>query len=308
MTLIIVTRKAKKVSFSSDSRISFGDNGYFDKGIKLFSVPMKLKKPLKSIKDVSKFEIERNFGIAVVGNSINAYTIKDTITETLSNITYLSNLSEVSLPSLGLLVCDVHKEISKELSFLGENGLFELILGGYCLFEKRVRILRVFYKIETEEIEYGFEEFLRDEKMAFYGSGKNYAQEIYNNDKTLEPLQIIKHVIKSKKCPKVGEALQYGDFYGKDFRILGVNEIEFDENGMLKNRMHFRRGSEVGKIEDEIKKPPYLAVSYSYKQVNIKPEKNKLNVTRSPPNLPNFRPKMRVTLSHDMAVVSRCFQ
>ena len=35
MTLIIAQRLNNQVSFSSDSRISFGSYGYFDKGIKI---------------------------------------------------------------------------------------------------------------------------------------------------------------------------------------------------------------------------------------------------------------------------------
>ena len=52
MTLVIAQRLGNKLTFSSDSRLSFDGQGYFDKGIKIFKVPFRLKGPAKSIEVV----------------------------------------------------------------------------------------------------------------------------------------------------------------------------------------------------------------------------------------------------------------
>jgi hypothetical protein len=271
MTLIIANRTEKHVSFSSDSRISFGANGYFDKGIKIFSVPFKLKGPAKSREDFGKYEYEHEYGMAIVGSSTNANTVKDSIAELLPNTTYLTNMSDVSIPSLGSIIFKVYQEVSEEITkVMGANGLSEIIFGGYCLHQRRIRVLRFFFTIKPEKIDYHFEEILDGDTMQFFGSGKLIAEEIWNNDKTLEPLQILKKVILSERDIKVGGPLQFGAFYKEDFKISGVIETELDENDNPIKSVQYRRGL---KVEDEISQmtnPPYIAFSYGFKPVKYK--------------------------------------
>ena len=272
MTLVIVNRTAKEVSFSADSRITFGSSGYFDKGIKLFSVPFKLKGPAKSKEDFGKYEFEHNYGIAVVGSTTNAFTVKDSIVEILPNVTYLTNMSDVSIIGIGWFIYKAYKEISEELSqVLREGGLCEIILSGYCLIKRKIRVLRFFPIIQPDKVEFKFEEILHNEgDMLFYGSGKKAAQEIYDADKTLEPLQVLKKVIESGKEPTVGGPMQSGSIYDKDFKISGVIEQEVNSEGQLLNSTKYRRAFLVKDELTEATKPPYLAFSYGYKQVKIK--------------------------------------
>ncbi len=131
MTLFIVKREGDRVQFSSDSRITFGDAGYIDKGIKLFAVPFRIKEPASKREDFDKWAYQTQFGLAVVGSSINAYSVKDAISEVLNNITAVTNLSDVSIPTIGELVLKVYKEVSEDLTpILNKNGLSEIILGG----------------------------------------------------------------------------------------------------------------------------------------------------------------------------------
>ncbi|MFT3903155.1 MAG: hypothetical protein QM727_08270 [Niabella sp.] len=272
MTLVIANRTAKEVSFSADSRITFGSAGYFDKGIKLFSVPFKLKGPAKSKEDFGKYEFEHNYGIAVVGSTTNAFTVKDSIVEILPNVTYLTNMSDVSIIGVGWFVFKAYKEISEELSqVLREGGLCEILLGGYCLVKRKVRVVRFFPIIHTDRIEFKFEEILQSEgEMLFYGSGKYIAQEIYDADKTLEPLQILKKVIESGREPTVGGPMQSGSIYDKDFKISGVLEQEVNNEGQILNSTRYRRAFLVKDEMKEATQPPYLGFSYGYKQVKIK--------------------------------------
>lgn len=270
MTLIAVSRTKNIVSFSSDSRISFGSDGYFDKGIKLFSVPFKLSGPAKTREDFYKNEFEHEYGLAVVGSSVNAYTVKDSIVELLPNIKYLTNLSDVSIPSLGNIIFKVYKEISEELlGVLRQNGLCEIIFGGYCLHAKKIRILRFYPTVTPEKVEFSFEEILKDDGMLFFGSGSKKAEEIFDSNKSLEPLHVIKKVILSKEIPSVGGSLQIGTFYSKDFKITGVLENEVDTNGEVIKSVRYRRGFKVENDITDALKPPYIFIKYSYKSVNV---------------------------------------
>ncbi|MFL5765763.1 MAG: hypothetical protein ACJ77K_17585 [Bacteroidia bacterium] len=273
MTLIIAERNNKHLSFSSDSRISFGTHGFFDKGIKIFSVPFKLKGPATKKEDLGHYEFEHTYGMAIVGSSTNANTVKDSIAELLPYTTYLTNMSDFSIPSLGSIVFKIYKEISEEITLImGANGLCEIIFGGFCLHQGRIRVLRFFFTVTGDKVEYNYEEILQENNMLFFGSGKEVAAEIWNADRTLEPLQILKKVIMLEKDKKVGGALQFGAFYDKDFKVSGVIEKEVDQNGFLIKSSKYRRGFLV---EDELKQlnqPPYLAFSYGYRPVNIKIE------------------------------------
>jgi hypothetical protein len=273
MTLIIANRTEKHLSFSSDSRISFGPNGYFDKGIKIFSVPFKLKGPAKTREDFNRYEFEHEYGMAIVGSSTNANTVKDSIAELLPNTTYLTNMSDVSIPSLGTIIFKVYKEVSEEITtIMGASGLCEIIFGGYCLHERKIRVLRFYFKVLEDKVEYNFEEILTDENMLFFGSGKLIAEEIWNAEKSLEPLQVLKKVILSEKDIKVGGPLQFGAFHNKDFKISGVIETEVDENDNTVKSIQYRRGLAVENEITQMTKPPYIAFSYGYKPVKFKRE------------------------------------
>ncbi|QNN42695.1 MULTISPECIES: hypothetical protein [Pedobacter] len=272
MTLVIAQRNDKGVSFSSDSRISFGEAGFFDKGIKIFTVPFKLKGPAKSREDFNKYEHELSYGLAVVGSSINANTVKDSIAEILPNVTYLTNMSDVSIIGISSLVLKYYREVSQELTaVLGKTGLSEILLGGYCIVEKRVRIVRFYPDIKEDQVDYQFEEILPEHGMMFFGSGKAYAEQVFKENETLDPLQILKKVIESKADAAVGGNMQRGNFYGENFKISGVVEVQLDEKGNSIKKTNYRRAFLVENEIEEFKKPPYLALTYGYTSVKLIP-------------------------------------
>lgn len=271
MTLVIVKREGDRVTFSSDSRISFGDAGHMDKGIKLFAVPFRIKEPAKKREDLDNWDYQTQFGLAVVGSSINAYAVKDAIGEVLNNITAVTNLSDVSIPTIGSIVFKVYKEVSEELApILFKNGLSEIILGGFCLHQKKFRLLRFFFTINAESITYDFEEILQDEGILFFGSGSELGKGIHEGEKELTPLQIIKKVIISEKDNKVGGALQSGSFNQEMFRISGVIERQVDKEGKTVNEKKYRRGFIVENEIQDAQKPPYLYIAYRYQMVEFK--------------------------------------
>ncbi len=271
MTLVIAQRLNDKVTFSSDSRMSFQGEGAFDHCIKIFKAPFRLKGPMKSHDDIDKWEFEYNYGLAVIGSTLNAYSVKDSISELIANLQYMSNVSDVSIAGVGSIIFKVYSYISARLcEVLRERGICEILLGGYCLIHKRIRILRYYSMVVESELKFYYEEILPKDGMLFFGSAKSLAESIYNENNSLQPLQIIKKAILSDKDATIGGGLQHGSFSKENFKISGVSEHEFNAEGKEVISKQTLRGFELNE-QDVFKKPPYLFVSYAFTPVKPLP-------------------------------------
>lgn len=240
MTLIIAQRKNGKVSISADSRMTFGNAGTFDRAVKIFKVPVRIKGLVKSIEDRNKWEYEHTYCLAVAGSTINAFSLKDSLVEIISNIQYMTNMSDISIIGIGAFAFKKFKEISGMLApILQRDGLSEILFAGYCVVAKRVRVLRFYPHVNVGNIEYIAEEILIDDGLYFTGSGKAVAFKIHQANPTFSPLRIIKTVIEQKLEPTVGGLLQTGGFPKEDFHLTGVEEEIEDENGNKRMFSHF---------------------------------------------------------------------
>ena len=170
MTLVIAQRIHDNVTFSSDSRMTFGTDGIFDLCIKIFKVNARLRGPARSAEDFNNWEFDYDYGLAVVGSSINSYTVKDSISEIIANLQYISDHSDISITGIGLLVLKVYSDISLQLSqILRERGICEILLTGYCLIQKRIRILHFYTKVNDTGLDFGFREILENDGVMFFG-------------------------------------------------------------------------------------------------------------------------------------------
>lgn len=259
MTLVIINKYDKKMSFSADTRISFGEQGFFDKTIKIFRVPCRIKGLSTSVETISKYEFEYDYGLSVVGNTINAFTIKDSISELLFNIQYISNISDKSIIGISELVLKVYEKVSIEIcSLLRKTGICEIILGGFCIVEKKIRIIRFYPKLESNLQTFHFEEILKSDGQEMYGSGKSLAIKIFDKNRQLSPLKIIKKVIEDTTVNSVGGSVQQGIF-GADnnFHILAINDKHNLDAQISLHGFPFLQN-------DFITKYPYLYVTYHY--------------------------------------------
>ncbi|MBK7966671.1 MAG: hypothetical protein IPK10_16285 [Bacteroidetes bacterium] len=264
MTLVIAHKLNDRITFSSDSRLSFDGHGAFDKGIKIFKVPFKLRGPAKSKEDFNKYEFEYDYGLAIIGSSVNAYTVKESIAELLPNLQYMSYISDASFFSLADLILKVYRDVSMALSSTQrERGLSEILLGGFCIKKGRIRLVRFFPIIKPDTIEYTYDEILPEDGISFFGSAKALGEQIYQADKTLKPLQIIERAIASGEDNSIGGNPQCGGFYGENFKISGVLKKKLNYDGQTYTTIHYLRGFELDQT-DAHKKYPYLFVSYGY--------------------------------------------
>ncbi|PZR10352.1 MAG: hypothetical protein DI539_21240 [Flavobacterium psychrophilum] len=264
MTLVIARKIKNVISFSSDSRIKFGDQGFIDFGIKIFPIPVKIYSPTDKATGKTDLDYDYNLGLAVVGSSINAYTIKDSVTEILQNIQHVPGYTDLSMDGISKLVFKIFEMSTKELmAILQKQGLCQLILGGYCPIKKRIRVFLFSIDDSTLPVTPIFSEILQEDDTLFFGSGKTLAEQIYLSG-TKGSLHIIREVIKGGKIDSVGGGLQYGEFDGNQFRVYGVTDYARYDDGSFKEYLYTLRGINLYKDEFE-RESDGFHIAYSFK-------------------------------------------
>lgn len=266
MTLVIAHRLNNHISLSSDSRISFGNLGHIDYGIKVFSVPVKIYSPTSSETDITNLDYNYKLGLAVVGSAINAYTVKESVYEILQNLQYIPGHTDLSMEGIAGLVFKVFNKTTLDLGdIIQENGICELILAGYCPIQNKIRIFKFSCDMSNYPIKPFHEEILTNNGIAFFGSGKTEANNIYTQNTNLSPLHILRQVINNGNVGSVGGGLQYGDFVINNFTIYGVENYELNADGTFKEYLYTLRGINLYKDEFE-RGDDGFHVAYTFKR------------------------------------------
>jgi hypothetical protein len=266
MTLVIARKLRNKISFASDSRITFGTQGQIDFGIKIFSIPVKIYSPTSSETDITTLDYDNKLGLAVIGSAMNAYTIKESVYEILQHLQYLPGYTDLSMDGISNLIFKVFKKTTNDLgAILRKQGICQLVLGGYCPNQNKVRVFKYSVDITPTEITPTLEEILIDDGIEFFGSGKTLADTTYQNDNTLGPLHIIREVIESGQVPTVGGGLQYGEFVINNFKIYGVEDYKLNDDGSFKEYLYTLRGVNLYKDEFE-RGDDGFHVAYTFKR------------------------------------------
>lgn len=276
MTLVIAHRLKNKVSLTSDSRLNFGASGFIDYGIKIFSVPVNIySQPDRRTKS-KELIYSKNMGLAVVGSAMNAYTIKESVSEILQHLHYLSDRTDMSMTGIAKIVYKVFCRTTLDFGDLMQrNGICELILTGYCPQKKVQRVYKFSCDTSGYPIKPNYEEILIDDGMVFFGSGTIEAKKIYQENTNLKPVFIVKRVILESKVDTVGGVIQYGEFLEDNFNIYGVEDYTLKEDGSF-NKFHYSlRGVNLYIKELE---PDYDGFEVVYKFLRpFKNEKDKLS-------------------------------
>jgi hypothetical protein len=234
MTLVIAQKKDDNISFSSDSRISFGElnSNPFDYGIKVFSIPVKIYSPVCNETGESTLDYGYSLGLAICGGAVNSYTIKESICEILQNLQYVPPYSP-TMDSIAKLVFNVFKSVSEALFDSTKNGdsLSQIVLGGYCKQSNKIRVFKFSPIPSIDPLDKNYSychcEILKNEgDIEFFGTGRMEAISIFDANNGLTPLHIIKKVVQEAKIVSVGGALQFGEFKDNSFRIFGIAECE----------------------------------------------------------------------------------
>lgn len=266
MTLVIAQKFGNTISLSSDSRISFNNGGHIDFGIKIFSIPVKIFSPTDDKTGTSSLDYNYNLGLAVVGSTVNAYTIKESVSEILQHLQHVPRYTNYSMDGISKLIFKVFEKTTKELaSILQDQGLCQLILGGYCPKQKKIRIFKYSVEFTHQGIISTLDEILQNDGLEFFGSCKTQAEMISRNNIKLSPLQIIREIIKGGQVGSVGGGLQYGEFNENNFKIYGVVDYALDDDGDFKEYLFTLRGINLYRDEFEGTVSEFH-ISYTFKR------------------------------------------
>lgn len=251
MTLIIARRIANRIQLLSDSRLSFsGSDITTDIGIKIFSIPVNVFTPTDSQTKKKLPIYQKDIGIAVCGQTLNAYLLKETLYEVFKNLQIVPERIEFSLDLLCGLVNKFFKHTSTELSTIFKSGGFSaFFLVGYCTSHRRNRAF-IFEPVMIEGVyEFIYKETLLEEEIKFLGSGQRAAEVIFESGET-DPSKIMRAVIKDESEISVGGNIQYGVLERENFDVLGVTDYTKTEDGEI-NYVHTLRGVElyIGEFE-----------------------------------------------------------
>lgn len=251
MTLVIANKFRNTISFCSDSRLSFGTSGYIDFCVKIFSVPVKIQSPTTAETRITSNGYDQKLGLAVVGSFSNAYTVKESIYEMLQHLQYVPGYTDVSMDGIAKLVYKVFNKVTHDLApILFRNGLCQLILGGYCAKENRIRVFE--YSVTLiPSLTTTLREILISDEMRFYGTGETVAQQAQTQNPSFGPLHILREVVNNGKIESVGGGLQYGEFVNRDFKVFGVQDYRLYADGSFKEYLYTLRGINLYKDEFE---------------------------------------------------------
>lgn len=274
MTLVIAQRIGRQITLSSDSRISFNNWNFIDYGIKIFPVPLKINSPIASETGSYDTAYEHQIGLAIIGSTTNAYTVKESIYEILQHLQYIPGKTNVSMDNIANLMLKVYSKVAKDMSAINrELGLCELILTGFCPLTMSIRTFLFSTAITASSIQPGFEEILTTDGMLFFGSGKKIGEKTFSEDSSLIPLQILRKIIHNNLEKTVGGGMQFGDFDNNlNFRICGVRDYTLHSDGSFKEYINTLRGLSIYKDEFE-RDADGFHISYTF----VTPFQNEIN-------------------------------
>lgn len=237
MTLCIVWKKGNNIHFASDSRLTFGNRGYRDVGIKIFSVPVNIISSTNS--ETGEYEnfYKHSCGLCFSGYTTVAYVTKESIYEAIQNLQALP-CTDISLDGICNFICQFYEYRVKDIcSLWGKEGLAEFIFAGYCLKQLKLRAFRIFVdclnsplKVKKEEL------FLNGNNLSVIGSGSNKAIELIDKEPNINPCLLLKKIINNDDIKDVGGNIQYGAFEENNFKIFGIQDFKVRKEGDLRTR------------------------------------------------------------------------
>lgn len=235
MTLCIAWRDGLNIKFVSDSRLSFGNVGMSDCGIKIVRIPFNIygpneysgAKPLISAGDL---------GMAFAGSAIGALMVKEALEEVLFSMQCVPTFHDYGMDGIANFVFHAYEVISNDLcTTMFENGRTCIVFGGYCANQHKLRAFRM--ETDMQNQRHISEVLTGDTDMEIFGCGESAARKLMpNKAKERDIINVLQAVIDDPNVTSVGGNIQYGSFSYSKFRPVGVAKIS-------NNGVHYWRGS-----------------------------------------------------------------
>lgn len=234
MTLCIVWREAGNIKFASDSRLTFGQIGTSDCGIKVVRIPFNIYGPDEG--DVAPLILSGDLGMAFAGNAVGALMVKEALAEVLFRMQAVPSFHDYGMEGIADFVFRAYKVISKDLcATILDQGRTCIVFAGYCAIQKRLRAFRI--ETDQQNVCHKREILTSDGQHEAFGNGATpqlTASIAGQGERHI--VQALQGAIDDPAIPGVGGNVQYGRFKGSNFQTLGVARMSDDG-------VHYWRGS-----------------------------------------------------------------
>jgi len=196
-------------------------------------------------------DYEHSVGLAVIGSVVNSYTVKEQVHELLQHLQHIPGYTDFSMEGISKLVHIVFMRATNELyAIMKNNGLCQLILGGYCPLQERIRIFK--HSVDSDgTMAPTHAEILVTDGIDFFGSpdALTAARKAYARIGNNRPLHVVRDVVKDPAITSVDGGLQYGEFAYQDFKVYGVEDFIINADGSVVDILFTLRGLHLYKGE-----------------------------------------------------------
>lgn len=266
MTLCLAWKRGQEVYFASDSRLTDNQKSVLtNDATKIFKVGVEIYGPARSEEPEIPEPLlhQTTFGLCFTGSYLNGSLLADTIEEVLSNLQGTPEYSDFSIEHLTDIAFAIYKQVSKQLTEIHrENGLTEVLLGGYCPVYSVFKLYKFYPKplIAGETLDYEKEEVNLNEQTIFIGDNyaKEIARELLNNLNSQNThFHLLRDIIKNADVLTVGGNIQAGLFRPSKFKTYGIVEYSTfeDDYGMLQVKDSYKfRGLSLDFDDTELRK------------------------------------------------------
>jgi hypothetical protein len=234
VTLSILWRAGGRLHLASDSRISFGQNGSADVGVKVLRLPIRVVGTELDGDGKLKILLEQIYGFCYAGSLANAATFKLLVEDLLVGVQYVSPDVPLSFHELCGFLCHFSEKVSTEVvSRMAENGTYTFLVAGLCPDLKRLRGARFHLEQDAGRTVARFEEVAQNEgDWMAVGTGADEFESIFSGQAVTQTsvLLALNQVIDEGKVATVGGDIQYGSFHSDgDFSVDGITRISTEE-------------------------------------------------------------------------------
>jgi hypothetical protein len=187
----------------------------------------------------------RVLGVATVGSLTTTYVAKELLEAVLSNLQFAEGVTDISMAGIAEVCAQVLRSVSREVCrAIFDKGQGQLVLLGHCLVSDSPRVFLLSVTTAATGVDVAVEEILTENGERFFGSGAKAASRHLTNSTDVFPYQVVRAVARDPSEESVGGNVQFGVLDGPDFRIMGIREV--DANDELKE---FYIGFYIGGLE-----------------------------------------------------------
>mgnify|MGYP006432140063 CR=1 FL=1 len=232
MTLCIAWKKNDVINLASDSRATIGGSRQFDHCIKVSKLPIHIKGPLNENDQYEHQPYNGSIGIATAGNFLNASTVKDNLTISLSSLQSIPGITDASMVGICKLIKKYFEFISEKLTNqIFKKGHSKFFVIGHCPIQEKSKAFLFTFDKKSSKVKYKYEEILKsDESINFLGSGKTKAENMFRSIDKTPPLEILRDIIHDDDIESVGGSIQFGKIKYYSFSNYGVIDYVKDDD------------------------------------------------------------------------------